>query len=67
MNITFPWGKYKGWFMEDVPSKPLRWTAENYKQEFYARAADVVWRYREETSTHFEEEDITYKPKRGRK
>jgi len=55
-KTPFPWGEYKGTVLQFVPSKLLLWTATNYKgNDAIATACDLVWNYREDTGTHYEE------------
>ena len=51
----FPWGDFKGTVLQFVPSKLLKWTATNWKNDAMATACDLVWQYREDTGTHYEE------------
>ena len=54
-QMPFPWGDFKGTILQFVPSKLLKWTAENYKNDRMATACSLVWQYREDTGTHYEE------------
>ncbi len=55
LKMPFPWGDFKGTVMQFVPSGALKWTAENWKNDRVATAADLVWNDREATGTHYEE------------
>jgi len=57
-RYVMPWGKYKGKRMEKLPSSYLLWIAENVKDDMICTNADIIYRYREGTGEHFEEEDI---------
>ena len=52
LSIIMPYGKFKGKLLDDIPSKYLKWVAENYENEIVAVAADVVWNWREEMNAH---------------
>ena len=55
--VKFPWGKdYFGKPLEEIPSPLLKWTAENWDRDAVIQeAADLVWRWREETGAHIYE------------
>lgn len=57
--IKWPYGpdKYKDKKMEDLPSKFLRWIAENSFNDRLATAADQEWAFREKFNEHWEDED----------
>ncbi len=55
-KIPFPWGDFKGTILQFVPSKLLLWTATEYKgNDTIATACNLVWQYREDTDSHYEE------------
>lgn len=54
LNLKWPFGKYKGQRLEDIPSGYIRWAAENFNNNTWAAACDLVWRYREQTGSHVE-------------
>ena len=51
--MILPFGKYKGYYIENVPSDYLRWMAENLDDEDFAVAADEEYQFREKWGTHF--------------
>ncbi len=55
LEVPFPFGDFKGTILQFVPSKLLLWTAEKYSNDRIASAADLVWKDREATGTHYEE------------
>ena len=55
LKMPFPWGDFRGTVLQFVPSKLLKWSAENLDNDRKASACDLVWRHREETGTHYEE------------
>jgi len=54
-QVKFPWGDFKGTVLQFVPSKLLKWSAEKLDNDHIASACDLVWKFREETGTHYEE------------
>jgi hypothetical protein len=52
--MIVPFGKYKGWELEQIPSGYLRWLAENCNDESIAEEADNEWTWRETWGKHFE-------------
>jgi len=55
LNLVWNFGKYKGWKMDELPSSYLKWASENFSNDTWAAACDVVWNYREQTGTHRED------------
>jgi len=60
--MQMPCGAFKGRDIELLPSRYLRWVAENWaestpKNKAICEAADKEWRYREENGCHFDETD----------
>ena len=51
-----PWGDFKGKEIEDIPSRYLKWLAENCKDDTIATAADKEWAYREKFDRHIEDD-----------
>ncbi|MCK4777078.1 MAG: hypothetical protein KAS39_01800 [Actinomycetia bacterium] len=55
--IFIPYGSKKGkqipiW---KIPSKMLKWMAENYRNDRIASLADSEWQYRQKYNTHLKE------------
>lgn len=50
--MILPWGKYKGYEMDMVPSDYLRWLAENVEDDEIATAADEEYQFRETWGGH---------------
>ena len=53
-EIRIPYGKFKDYIMEDIPSGYLKYIAENFDQEDLCFAADTEWQEREKFNTHWE-------------
>ena len=53
-TIRMPNGKFRGKAMQEIPSKYLRWVAENYKNDTVAAAADNEWQWREKWDEHWD-------------
>lgn len=51
--MIMPWGKFKGWDMEDIPSGYLKWLAENCEDEAVCVAADEEYAWRTDWDKHF--------------
>ena len=47
--------EHKGKKMEELPSKFLRWVAENAFDDRLATAADQEWQFREKFNDHWED------------
>ena len=47
-NDRMPFGKYKGQFMEELPSGYLRWLVENIKDGNIKQTAEKILDHREE-------------------
>lgn len=52
-NFTMPWGAYKGFEIEDIPSGYLQWLAENADNDYIATLADKEYAYCELHDKHF--------------
>jgi hypothetical protein len=36
-TAKMPWGKYRGWFLKDVPADYLKWCVKNYTDDSVAK------------------------------
>ena len=54
--MKMPWGKFKHYDIEDVPSGYLKWLAENCEDEEVCCAADEEYRWRTDNSEHWYED-----------
>lgn len=55
--MEMPFGKYKGEYIEDLPSSYLHWLAVNCDwNDEVQEAADAEYQYREKYDCHFEED-----------
>lgn len=52
--MKMPWGKYKGYDIEDLPTDYLKWLAENCDNDEIFTAADEEYRYRCDHNCHVE-------------
>lgn len=50
-----PYGKFKGKEMHEIPSKYLKWLAENCEDEGICMEADEEYQYREHYNIHWYE------------
>jgi hypothetical protein len=50
--MKMPWGKFKGKYLEDIPSGYLRWLAENCENDEIATEADEEYRWRTDNNAH---------------
>ena len=51
-ETKMPWGKFRGEFIEDLPSGYLRWLSENCDDDFIATKADEEFQWREDNGGH---------------
>ena len=59
--MLMPCGAHKGKEIELLPSRYLRWVAENWKEvtprdKAICQAADQEWQFREKMGCHFNDE-----------
>lgn len=59
--MIMPCGAFKGKDIELLPSRYLRWVAENWKEttsrdKAICQAADQEWQFREKMGCHFDDE-----------
>ena len=52
LDFELGYGKFKDKTLDEVPSWYLKWLAGNIKNDSVAIMADLVYEYRESTSTH---------------
>lgn len=61
-SIKMPYGKYKGMYIDSLPSSYLKWIAENWKEDtelnkLICSEADKEWQHREKYNEHHLYED----------
>jgi len=53
MGLVWPFGKFKGIKIEDIPSSYLKWASTGVSNDTWSTAADIIWNYRESIGIHF--------------
>jgi len=61
-SIIMPFGEYRGWKIEDIPSSYLKYAAENWGEDTDMRKAlvaecDKEWQHRERYNRHFNKDE----------
>jgi len=63
-SIVMPFGKYRGWKLEDIPSGYLKYAAENWDssrvsgiKKKIVLACDEEWQFREKYNCHISEDE----------
>lgn len=51
-RLVMPWGTYKDYTLESIPSDYLKRLADTCNDEQLCAAADVIWRWREKYGEH---------------
>lgn len=51
--MRMPWGAYRDYEMEDIPSGYLKWLAGNCEDEEICCAADEEYRWRSDNNEHW--------------
>jgi hypothetical protein len=52
-RIIMPWGKFKGQYLDLLPSSYLKWLSENCDwDDTICEEADKEWRFRDHYNTH---------------
>ena len=57
MNKVYiiPWGKYKGKYINELPSSYLKWLAENCEDDLICSTADNEYNIRTDYNDHWED------------
>ena len=55
VRIKMLWGKFKGKYIDEIPSSYLKYVAENWNETKISLACDDEWQYRERYNCHIDD------------